>query len=182
MLEKKKELRRKCFAAVKSLNETEKASSSREICEKLVALPTFRDAETVFSYLPLPSEPDLTPLFGDSKVWGFARVLSDNSMEFRAMENLSDSVVGEFSIREPNPENTRLLSLSEADMILVPGVGFDSATGDRLGRGKGHYDRYLAPLLVEKSRPLIIGVCFAAQICSLETEEHDIAMDRVISA
>jgi 5-formyltetrahydrofolate cyclo-ligase len=52
-------------------------------------------------------------------------------------------VVSDLGIPEPNPKTSEKASLSEIDLILVPGLAFDSA-GNRLGYGKGHYDQFLA--------------------------------------
>ena len=47
---------------------------------------------------------------------------------------------GSFGIAEPTGED--ITDLSIIDMVIVPGVGFDPK-GNRLGRGKGFYDRLL---------------------------------------
>ncbi len=61
------------------------------------------------------------------------------------------------------------------DLILVPGLGFDSQTGGRLGYGKGHYDR-----LLEKTGSPRYGVGFLEQeVKQLPQEPHDIAMDEI---
>lgn len=62
------------------------------------------------------------------------------------------------------------------DLILVPGLAF-SESGDRLGRGKGFYDKYL-----EHYRGVKIGVCFGTQVVDeIPTETHDIALDYLVS-
>ena len=62
-------------------------------------------------------------------------------------------------------------------MMVVPGVAF-TAAGERMGRGKGYYDRYLSR---EGFRAYSVGVCFGCQMCEeLPTEPHDRRMDEVI--
>ena len=62
------------------------------------------------------------------------------------------------------------------EILLIPGRAF-SPRGDRLGRGKGHYDQYLSDF-----PGLKIGICFNEQIVrELPLEEHDISMDCVIT-
>ena len=64
----------------------------------------------------------------------------------------------------------------EPKVILVPGLGF-TADGERLGRGKGFYDRYL-----ENSKPIKIGVAFEIQIeRNLPVDPHDMKMDFVVT-
>lgn len=61
-------------------------------------------------------------------------------------------------------------------LILIPGLVFSKA-GDRLGRGKGFYDKYL-----EHYRGIKIGVCFGAQIVkTIPTEQHDVALDYIVT-
>ena len=63
------------------------------------------------------------------------------------------------------------------DLLLVPGLSF-TEKGERLGRGKGYYDRYL-----DKNKELkTIGVCFEAQLReSIPTNEHDKIMNFVVT-
>ncbi len=62
------------------------------------------------------------------------------------------------------------------DYLLVPGLGFTRA-GDRLGRGKGFYDRYL-----ETFEGRSVGICFEEQVfAELPTEEHDQQVDFVLT-
>lgn len=61
-------------------------------------------------------------------------------------------------------------------VLLVPGLGF-TAQGDRIGRGKGFFDRYLNGF-----SGLKVGVCFQCQVVDhLPTEPHDHKMDVVIT-
>lgn len=63
----------------------------------------------------------------------------------------------------------------QPDLIIVPGVGF-SPRGERLGHGKGFYDR----LLVETSA-IKVGICFELQLFDrLSTQPHDIPMDKLL--
>lgn len=60
--------------------------------------------------------------------------------------------------------------------LLVPGLGFD-LSGARLGRGKGHYDRFLQTHDVLK-----VGIAWSQQILQkVPMEEHDCHMDFIIT-
>jgi 5-formyltetrahydrofolate cyclo-ligase len=64
------------------------------------------------------------------------------------------------------------------DVVLVPGMAFDSE-GNRLGRGKGYYDRFLK--LLTNPRPKLIGVCFDFQkVDMVPTEPTDVKVDVVV--
>lgn len=61
-------------------------------------------------------------------------------------------------------------------VVLVPGLGF-TKSGERLGKGKGYFDRYL-----ENFKGLKIGICFKVQLISVLPEEpHDVKMDWIVT-
>lgn len=73
-------------------------------------------------------------------------------------------------------DNTELLKRVDPEVLLIPGLGF-SKDLDRLGRGQGYYDRYLA-----KFRGLKIGICFEEQMApTIETNDLDIKMNLIIT-
>ena len=80
---------------------------------------------------------------------------------------------GDFHIMEPQNAPYD----GDFDLIIVPGVAFDRL-GNRLGRGRGYYDRFLAKHLSVKR----IGICFDFQLVDeIPTEPTDIKMHAIIS-
>ena len=62
------------------------------------------------------------------------------------------------------------------DLIIVPAVAFDRR-GNRLGRGKGFYDR-----LLQKAKCPKIGIAYHFQLLDeIPAEPHDIPMDKIIT-
>ena len=62
------------------------------------------------------------------------------------------------------------------EVILVPGLAF-SEKGERLGRGKGFYDKYLS-----QYRGIKIGICFSEQLIeNLPSEKHDETLDYIVT-
>lgn len=62
------------------------------------------------------------------------------------------------------------------DIVIIPGIAF-SIYGERIGYGKGNYDRFL-----QNTSALKVGVCFDFQISQkLPTEDHDIKMDMILT-
>ena len=81
---------------------------------------------------------------------------------------------GAFHIEEPRGEP--FTDYAGIDLAVIPGVAFDRA-GNRLGRGKGYYDRLL-PRLADTYK---IGLCYPFQLAdSLPAEAHDVRMDEVV--
>ncbi len=70
--------------------------------------------------------------------------------------------------------------LETIECVLVPGLGFDSEK-NRLGYGKGYYDRFFSTLSKSGFFPQKIGVGFIEQqISLLPTEDHDVSLDEII--
>ncbi len=83
---------------------------------------------------------------------------------------------GAFGIGEVPPEERVYADLEEADIIITPGLCF-SADGSRLGRGGGHYDRFL-----EKSPAYKIGLCYSFQLAGdIPQRGHDVRVDEVVA-
>lgn len=67
---------------------------------------------------------------------------------------------------------------SVPDVVIVPGLGF-TATGRRLGRGGGWYDRFLAG---RRADAVVIGVCFTEQVIDdVPVDVHDVPVDVVVT-
>jgi len=72
--------------------------------------------------------------------------------------------------------------LGGLDLMLVPGLAF-TRSGQRLGRGKGYYDRYLYRYrqLPDVNALTTIALAFRQQIVGdIPTSEHDVVVDMVL--
>lgn len=125
-------------------------------------------------FQPLPTEPDLNGLAYEMLKRGIAlypRVESGGIVFVEAgpLDNFSKSP---FGVLEPEgPAYAGII-----DLIFVPGLMF-SESGQRLGRGKGYYDKALA-----NYKGLKAGVCFEACLRKdIPEESHDIAMDFILT-
>ena len=82
--------------------------------------------------------------------------------------------LGAFHIEEPTGDN--IADPEEIELVVVPAVAYDRR-GNRLGRGKGFYDRFLASTKATK-----IGVGYEFQLLDeIPAEAHDVPMDMVIT-
>ena len=87
-------------------------------------------------------------------------------------DDLIESSVFGVVIKSP-PEDSAVVT---PDLLLVPGLAF-GLKGERLGRGKGFYDKYL-----ENFNGLKIGICTSEQVIEgIPLEAHDIPMDGLIT-
>ncbi len=141
------------------------------------------------AFEPVGFEPDIrgAVLQSSHLTWVYPRVEGD-SLKFYQVASRDDLVANKWNILEPNPERAKLVSAGELDGLLIPGLAFDEAC-NRLGRGRGFYDRALEEIFNRQTQklkteaPLKIGVALERQVSvtNLPTDPHDIVMDRVIT-
>lgn len=101
-------------------------------------------------------------------------VVIKDDIELRLYTGKEHLAEGAFHIGEPIGE--AYTSYDSIDLVIVPGVAFDE-NGNRLGRGKGYYDRLLPHIKATK-----IGICFPFQLLKkIPTEPFDKKMDKIIT-
>ncbi len=146
--------------------------------EQIEQLPQFDTARTVALYYALPDEVTTLPML---RRWlGVKRlalpVVTGGEMTFHEYNGPGCLVTGAFGIREPS--GTAEVKAAEIDLMLVPGMAFD-ASGGRLGRGGGYYDRYLAR--PDATHIYKVGICPPHRLVeAVPAEPHDIKMDTII--
>ena len=171
----KSEIRRKIKALRSMLLESERMSAAEEVFEKLENTAAFMLADRILMYHSLPDELS-THRFLDKwsgrKSFYLPRVNGVN-LDILPYDQ-TRLELGAFHIEEPTGEDT--IPPDEIELIVVPGVAYDR-NGNRLGRGKGFYDRLLATTKATK-----VGVGYEFQmIDEIPSEPHDVKMDMVIT-
>lgn len=155
---------------------------SENVCSRLLSDAIIAEANTILAYWPLPDEVDICPviesLLKKNKRILLPEVISDSEMILREHKSNSDLKTGAFDILEPT--GNIFTDYSLIDVILVPGMAFDMK-GNRLGRGKGYYDRFLAKVQETcGTLPHLIGVCFPFQIVEeVPTDKYDHPVNRL---
>lgn len=172
---KKEEVRRQVRARKALLSQSERMEASDAVFDMLEKTAAFLMSDNILMYHSLPDELD-THRFLDKwaarKRFFLPRV---NGLNLEILPYDKSSLrLGAFHIEEP--DGTETASVREIDLIIVPGVGYDP-DGNRVGRGKGYYDR-----LLSESRATKIGVAYDFQVVdSIDCEPHDIGVDIVIT-
>ncbi len=135
------------------------------------------DIRKVALYSALPTEVCLTlttELLSHIE-WHFPLVNADG-MTFHRVSHPSTLAKGYYDIKEPNPKVHPPIIPSTLDLVVCPGLAF-TAQGQRLGRGGGFYDRFLA----QHPAPILMGVCLQQQVVpALPVDAHDIAMTHML--
>ena len=174
----KQELRKEIRQRKRQISTEQLALMSCEITSWLLSHPRVKAAKTILMYCSLPDEVDTHDLLDRLVVMGktvlLPVVIGESEMQLRIYHSTSALKAGAYNIMEPSGEV--FTSLQDIDVAIVPGMAFD-ANGNRLGRGKGYYDRFL-PLIPHSYK---IGVCFPFQfINAVPTTPFDVQMDEVI--
>ncbi len=153
------------------------AVRSFRIRERLLAHSDWTAAGTVALFCPMEGEVELLELLPvDGKRVIFPAV-AELRLEWREVSDVSGFARSERFPDLREPSGGAPVSLSEADLVVVPGLAF-TRCGKRLGRGGGFYDRALAELPRTVKR---LGVCFEFQVVEdLLTEPHDAPLDGLV--
>ena len=143
----KKQMRDAVLAHRDAMLPPDRATASNSIIEKLCALPKYQHAKVILTYMGFGSEIETRPfverILIDGKIAVLPRVdRASRSLILHAVESLSALEVSKWGIREPRA-NTLPVPLSTIEFALLPGVAFDR-TGNRLGYGRGYYDKLLS--------------------------------------
>ncbi len=162
----KTHLRQRLRETLAGLNAEHRDSASRRACQRVFQLPEYARADVVMAFVSLPSEIDTTPLV--LRCWQDHKrvVVPKVSWEQRRMvpveiQSLTEDLApSEFGLREPVSGTPFPLSMVE--LVIVPGLGFDEY-GNRLGRGRGFYDRFLSSA---DFRGTSCGLAFEEQVAT----------------
>ena len=98
-------------------------------------------------------------------------------MIFKLWINKEPLYVSKFGILEPKNTNKEFVP----DLIIVPLVAFDSKL-NRIGYGKGYYDRSLKKIKKIKKNVICIGVANSFQKCKkIPINKHDYKLDYIFT-
>jgi len=171
----KKILRQEIKERVSSLSPNERKEREKRILEQLENNLFFRQAKSVLLFWSLPDEIDTHSFV---KKWArqkqlFLPVIQDGKMYIKPYTDEKDMAEGSFKILEP--QTLLFGDINQIDVFVIPAVAFDKQN-NRLGRGKGFYDKLLCLVSAYK-----IGIAYPEQIVDvIPTEKHDIKMDIIL--
>ncbi|MBQ8353590.1 MAG: 5-formyltetrahydrofolate cyclo-ligase [Spirochaetaceae bacterium] len=166
---------------------------SQKALIELYNFDLFKEASCVLSFVSYGTEIKTNQLLdiilNENKMLCLPRT-ENEKMEFyyiNSDEDFSEQTeIGEYGITVPksNQDKLDINSIPDKTLIIIPGLAFDER-GNRLGKGKGYYDKFLAELLStsEKEKILgIVGYCYDFQIIDkVITEPNDIPVEYIIS-
>lgn len=171
---------------LKVQKEVKRLKASSLIKDKLFSSREYREAKTILFYASFDGEVDtsgmLRQAFKDGKAVALPVMLEAKktiipSLVFDLDKELG---IGPYGIMQPQKDYLRPVDLSDIDLVIVPGAAFDKQ-GNRLGRGKGYYDRFLKTL---PPKTPTIGLAFSFQVTKKLPflMPYDVAVKKVIAS
>jgi len=175
----KKALRRAIRERKRAMTEEEILRRSARLGELFADTRAYREAKTVYGYLPYNQEVRTVPMLEralrDGKRVAVPKVYGD-TMKFIYLDDLSQVAKSDMGIPEPIADGP--VAEDRTALVLMPGLAFDKE-GHRVGYGGGYYDKFLT---AEPDHPTV-ALCYEFQMLPrLDTEEFDIPVDLVLWA
>ncbi len=138
----------------------------------------YKNAKTIMLYYPLGNEMDTSHIFNcalaDGKKVAFPVTdVETNELTAIVVDSNTHFSKGGYKVFEPNSKN--IIDKSLINVVIVPGIAFDKK-GNRIGFGKGCYDRFLKEINAIK-----IGFCYEFQMTNeILADRFDVCMDYLI--
>ncbi len=175
----KTQIRKKILDEMNLITPQLRAQMSKKIFENLLSLDEYKKCWALMTYVSFDNEPDTICIIKDalSKAKTVCIPYVDwNNLSMYPVQIFSEDDI-DFSTRIPQPFSETRVDPEEIDLIIVPGIAFDLKC-NRIGRGKGFYDRFLSG----SHRAIKIGLAYDFQILdSIPVSTNDVKMDIIVS-
>jgi 5-formyltetrahydrofolate cyclo-ligase len=171
-------IRRQLRQTLLQMSEADRQAKSLAACSLITATPEFAAASVIMVYLNSPTEVDTSSLA--LRAWQAGKTVAAPKVSWNQRRMLPVEITslqngvttGQHGVREPI--SGKPIPIDLIDLVIVPGLGF-TADGQRIGRGMGFYDRFLAQ---SEFIGLSCGLAFEDQVIpSLPTLDHDVPLD-----
>lgn len=180
--DKKSSIRVLSIERRKAISYEDRIGLSDRITNQVIALNEWKTADIILAYADYNHEVATDKLVLNAMLSGkkvYMPITKGSDMEFFQIHTLDEMRPGNYGIREPIGLESEQYHFKQSDQILmlVPGTAFDKEK-NRMGYGKGYYDRYLERYPIQER----IGLAFACQIFdTIPHEKTDIKMKKVVS-
>lgn len=178
----KQALRSKILLRLKTQKEDIRNRKSKIIKEKLFRTKVFKKAKMIMFYIAFGGEVNTDPMIKEAKKIGkivSVPICKKDKITIKPciLNDNAGLKKGPYGVCEPKLKS--FIRLEDLGLVIVPGLAFDKK-GNRLGRGKGCYDRFLRKL---PSNTPTIGLAFDFQILPcIPTTAHDVSVQKIIFA
>jgi 5-formyltetrahydrofolate cyclo-ligase len=199
--QRKQALRKQIRAAVRELNPEETQLQSKQVWERVFELPVYKSAKSVGLFLSMPKGEINTDAILQHAIQNgkdvyvpqvgknfekcdmdLLKVVLDGSSSSQEIFHKSWPR-NKWQIPEPPAEMPIITAQpGDIDLLVVPGLGFDQK-GNRLGQGKGYYDRFIARMTANETPLSLVAVALKPQLvlnADIPVAEYDRRMDMVV--
>ena len=178
----KDSLRKRIVLLRECMTAPEREKASYYIFENFFKLPEYQNAERIFAFAGYGTEVStlnsVFKMINTGKHVALPKIIDEEHMDFFEIKKISDIQKSDLGIPEPVGDNPPVEY--RPDIIIMPGIAFDEEF-NRLGYGRGYYDRYLRATGYEKF-VWKIALAFGCQIVGKVPADHrDIPVDMVIT-
>lgn len=174
-------LRRQALNYRKALSADEKATFDKKIENKLLNMWQYLQSDVILIYASTSVEVDTFgiirhALAENKKVFLPRCNYSDISLSFYRVSDTASLTERRYGILEPEESEGGLYKPVEKALCIVPGLVF-SDCGNRIGYGKGYYDRFLAGFPYET-----VGLCYRENVLSeVPSDSFDVTIKTLIT-
>ena len=175
----KKKLRSQLLQIRNNISHSNRLEWSQKICQTILSLNDYLSAKHIAIYHNTTEEVNIRYLLQNPNHKQFyLPILQENwQLRFFKYHTESSLVTNKWNILEPISNTQDEILIDKLDIIFLPLLGFDKL-GNRLGMGKGCYDRSIP----KNHKSILIGIGFSSQEChSIPHEPHDIKLNYVIT-
>lgn len=178
----KKNLRKNIISKLNSLSKDEHALIESQIQKNLFSSDSWKKAKLVGTTISQDgiewnTKNIIEQAWKEGKTVAIPKCIdSDRSMQFYEFQSYNELEVVYYDLKEPIPNVEREVNKNEIDLLIVPGIVFDS-NGYRIGFGGGYYDRFLVDYHHMKTS-LASKIQLVPEI---PREQHDIAVDFLVT-
>ncbi len=179
-------MRRAMQAILAALPAPDIEARSLLIAGRLAQTAAWSRADAVLCFLSMPREIDTTGLIRAARAAGKAVAvprIEGGEIAFQLLpEGAPTPARDRWGIPVPDPAWPAFAPARAARLLVAaPGLAFDRQ-GNRLGRGKGYYDRFLSRTRASSADLTVIGICFAEQLVeAVPHGESDQRIDGVVT-
>ena len=167
----------------RTISATDRLKKQHAMIALLVGLPAYLQAKSIACYWAteeeVPTDQLIRHIWQDRKLAYLPVIQDHNHMAFYMYQHNDSLKRNKFNIAEPVIEQRQPVAKTRLDMMVVPLVAFDSR-GNRLGMGKGYYDRYLQD--GQHSSVVTLGLAYDLQhVDHLPAEPWDVRLDYIVT-
>jgi 5-formyltetrahydrofolate cyclo-ligase len=168
----KSDIRKKMLSLRSKQTSKDKNLRDLSIINQISSHQKFISAKTVAIFYPMKNEIDLLKLLSYDKIFLFPKVNQDH-LEFHIFDEHIEFEKSSFGVLEPSGNN---MYKDKIDLMIVPALAISKEL-DRVGYGKGFYDRYI----LNHDIGFTLGVIYDFQeLDYIDTSTFDRKLDQYI--